>query len=137
MLICSCSGKEDSDSRHSRDAATKEVATPDTEHNVTEMTPVTVASEKEKLIVIDFFATWCGPCRQLSPFFEKWANTYKDEVRFVKVDVDAEQMTAEEFGIEAMPTVVILAPDSTEITRIVGFRPDEIQQSIESAIATR
>lgn len=128
LFSASCS-KRDSHSGH-KSARTEVTTHEDT--SAPEMTDV--KTDSRKIIVIDFFATWCGPCRQLSPYFEKWANTYRDNATFDKVDVDRDQMLAEEFEIEALPTVVILSEDSVELQRIVGFDPQGIEQAIRSAI---
>nr|AAK72483.1 thioredoxin [Branchiostoma belcheri] len=60
-------------------------------------------AETDKLIVVDFTASWCGPCRMIAPVFEKLAEENPDVV-FVKVDVDANDETAGACGISAMPT---------------------------------
>ncbi|XP_033889710.1 thioredoxin-like [Acipenser ruthenus] len=56
-----------------------------------------------KLVIVDFTATWCGPCKSISPFFDALAEKYKDVV-FLKVDVDEAQDVAEECQIKCMPT---------------------------------
>jgi thioredoxin 1 len=56
-----------------------------------------------KLVVVDFWATWCGPCRAIAPKFEALAQTYTDVI-FIKVDVDENEETSQECGITAMPT---------------------------------
>ncbi|CAH1244114.1 TXN [Branchiostoma lanceolatum] len=62
-----------------------------------------VADNKDKLIVVDFTASWCGPCKMIGPVFEKLAEEHSDVI-FVKVDVDANDETAGACGISAMPT---------------------------------
>ncbi len=80
------------------------------------------AGETDKMVVIDFFATWCGPCKVMDK--ETWP--HKDVVAWVeknailiKVDVDIEEAVAKEFNITAMPTVVFLKADKSEISRFV------------------
>jgi len=60
-----------------------------------------------KLVVIDFFATWCGPCKMIGPVIEKMAGEMKDVV-FLKVDVDESEDLAAEYSVQAMPTFVFL-----------------------------
>lgn len=95
-----------------------------------------VKTAKNNIIVVDFFATWCGPCRQLSPYFEKWANVYRDNAVFEKVDVDQEQMLADEYEIDALPTVIVFSEDSVELQRVIGFDPEGIEAAIQKAINT-
>ncbi|KAJ3439189.1 thioredoxin-like protein [Anaeramoeba flamelloides] len=61
-----------------------------------------IIKEKPK-VVVDFFATWCGPCIRIAPVYKKFAETYP-EVTFVKVDVDEENEIAQDCKIRAMPT---------------------------------
>lgn len=61
----------------------------------------------DKLVVVDFFATWCGPCKMISPHMEEMSKTMTDVV-FLKVDVDECEDIAQEFKITAMPTFVFL-----------------------------
>ena len=76
-------------------------------------------TEKSNLVVVDFFATWCGPCRILGPILENVANEIQD-VDIFKVDVDENEKTAREFGIMSIPTIVLLK-DGKEIARNVGL----------------
>jgi large subunit ribosomal protein L40e len=62
-----------------------------------------LASAGDKIVVVDFTATWCGPCKRIAPLFEKLAQENPD-MEFVKVDVDENEDVAEECGISAMPT---------------------------------
>lgn len=59
------------------------------------------------VVVIDFFATWCGPCKKVAPMYEEMAKVYSS-VTFLKVDVDESNEVAEMFDVRAMPTFVIL-----------------------------
>ncbi len=80
------------------------------------------AGETDKMVVVDFFATWCGPCKMMDK--ETWPQ--EDVVAWVgkhailiKVDVDKEKAVAEQFNITAMPTIVFLKADKSEISRFV------------------
>ena len=63
------------------------------------------------LTILDFNATWCGPCKQFAPAFHEAAEKFGDKVTFVSIDVDVNPETAASFGIEAIPTVIFLYPN--------------------------
>ena len=84
------------------------------------------AGETDKMVVIDFFATWCAPCKMMDK--ETWP--HEDVVAWVekhailiKVDVDKEEALAKEFNVTMMPTIVFLKADKSEISRMVGGYP--------------
>ena len=78
-------------------------------------------------VLIDFFATWCGPCKMLAPVLDSVASNHPD-VKFVKVDVDKELQATREFRVTAMPTLV-LVDNGAVANRSVGYMPvDEIEE---------
>ena len=82
------------------------------------------AVEHSPLSVVDFWATWCGPCRMLAPVIEKLGEEYGEKVLIAKVDVDAEPELARRFGIMSIPTVVFLK-NGREFERKVGLMAPE------------
>lgn len=80
------------------------------------------AAAQPGVTLIDFTAAWCSPCRVLGTVLATLARDYAGRARFVAVDVDAEPMIAERFGVRAMPTVVLWR-DGREVGRLVGSRP--------------
>lgn len=74
-------------------------------------------------VVVDFFATWCGPCKMLGPLFEKVSEDVND-VKFVKLDVDKFNGIAREYGVMSIPTL-ILFENGKELKRNVGFMSED------------
>ncbi len=72
------------------------------------------------LVYIDFYATWCGPCKQLKPRFDKWAKTSKGKHKFLKVNVDKLPRVSEKYKIRSMPTMIVLDEKGKVINRKVG-----------------
>ena len=72
----------------------------------------------EKEAVVDFYATWCGPCKMFGPIFEEVSN--EKNINFVKLDVDKHSNIAREYGVMSIPTI-ILFKDGKEIKRFTGF----------------
>ena len=73
---------------------------------------------KQGAVVIDFFATWCGPCKRIAPTFEKLADSLTS-IQFFKVDVDESPELVNEFDVSAMPTFIFLK-DGKEVRRVEG-----------------
>lgn len=71
-------------------------------------------------VMVDFWATWCGPCQLAGPVVDELADEYKGKVTIGKLDVDANQETAAKYGVMSIPTV-ILFKDGQEVGRKVGF----------------
>ena len=91
-------------------------------------------NESKKLIVVDFTASWCGPCRFISPFLAELAKKYTNAI-FVKVDVDELKSVAQDWAIEAMPTFVFVK-EGTILGKVVGAKKEELQQTIEKHAVT-
>jgi len=99
------------------------------------MTTVTSANIEELMkapyAVLDFWATWCGPCRMLSPTVEALAEKYEGKVAFGSVNVDDEALIATQFGISVIPTLFFLKEGKT-FAKTVGVRPaSELEKIIE------
>ena len=81
-----------------------------------------VVAASELPVVVDFWAPWCGPCRQMAPQFEQAAGTLKGRALLVKVNSDDNPRTASRFGIRSLPTLVKLQ-QGLEVARLAGARP--------------
>lgn len=84
------------------------------------------------IVVVDFFATWCGPCKMLAPVFESLGNEMQNEARFVKVDIDQSLEIAQQFNISTVPTMMIFK-NGKPVESLVGFMPKEkIKAKVQS-----
>lgn len=87
------------------------------------------SKQTSKLIVIDFTATWCGPCQYIQPAVNEFAEIYTD-VDFIKIDVDELEGVAQEFGVQTMPTFILLKRGK-EVDRVVGAKKEDLKKKIE------
>lgn len=87
---------------------------------------------KDKVTVVDFHATWCGPCKQIAPFVDRLEKDHTDAV-FVKVDVDEVSDVAAECGVRAMPTFMIFRNDE-KVSEVVGANPAALKAAVVSAL---
>lgn len=79
---------------------------------------------KEGVVLVDFWATWCGPCKMIAPVLEELDAEMGDKVKIVKVDVDENQQTASQFGVMSIPTLVLMK-DGKEVDKVIGFQPKD------------
>ena len=83
-----------------------------------------IEASKEKGIVVDFWAPWCGPCQVLKPVLENIAKDYTDKMTLVKVNVDEHKENASKFGVMSIPSVKLFK-DGKVVSEFVGSQPDE------------
>lgn len=85
----------------------------------------------EKAVLVDFFATWCGPCKMLSPVLEGVAEKMKDKVTIVKVDVDRSPDLAAKFGVMSVPTMIMFK-NGRQVDAFSGYMPEaDLMANIE------
>lgn len=77
---------------------------------------------KEKFVLVDFWATWCAPCRMIAPIIEQIADQYHGKLVVGKVDIDQQEELAIRYGIQSIPTV-ILFKDGKVVAKEIGVKP--------------
>ena len=80
------------------------------------------------VVLIDFFAEWCGPCKMLAPAVEDISNEMAGKAKVFKIDVDKEGSIAQKYGIMSVPTVLIFQ-NGKPVDKMVGFQPKDILKS--------
>ena len=90
--------------------------------SVTDETFIADVLQSEKTVLVDFWAEWCGPCRQVSPIREEIANEHADKLEIVKLNVDENPRTAADYGITSIPTMNVYAGGEV-VKSIVGAKP--------------
>nr|WP_328286484.1 thioredoxin [Ureibacillus manganicus] len=76
------------------------------------------------VVLVDFWATWCGPCKMIAPVLEEIDAEIGDQVKIAKLDVDNNQATAAEYQVMSIPTL-LLFKDGQQVAKTVGFQPKE------------
>ncbi|MFP9127095.1 thioredoxin [Niallia sp. BSM11] len=76
------------------------------------------------VVLADFWAPWCGPCKMIAPVLEELDSEIGDKVKIVKIDVDENQESASKFGVMSIPTLLVFK-DGEVVDKVVGFQPKE------------
>jgi thioredoxin 2 len=101
---------------------------------VTDATFSTDVERSQLPVLLDMWAPWCGPCRTIAPMVEELAGEMSGRVRVAKLNVDENPVTAARFGVQSIPTLLVLR-QGREIDRIVGVQPkSEIARRLERAV---
>jgi thioredoxin 1 len=88
-------------------------------------------------VLVDFWATWCGPCKMIAPIVEDLAGEYQGKLKVLKLDVDENSGIAAKYNVMSIPTLGIFNKGEL-IERIVGYMPKEqLKKRIEAALASR
>ena len=91
-------------------------------HNITDAT--FEAETNEGLVLVDFWATWCGPCKMIAPVLEELAADYEGKADILKLDVDENPSTAAKYEVMSIPTLIVFK-DGQPVDKVVGFQPKE------------
>ena len=90
--------------------------------------------EGDRPVIIDFYATWCRPCRMTAPVVEKLAKEYQGKIDFYKVDVDKEQDLAAAFGIQSIPTFLFIPAKGKPTAQMGAMQKADFEEIIKSVI---
>ncbi len=93
------------------------------------------ALETDQLVIIDFWAVWCGPCRMIAPIIEELASEYEGKVKVGKLDVDSNPNTAMTYGVRSIPTVLFMK-NGEVVDKIIGAVPkNQFVEKINAKVA--
>ncbi len=93
----------------------------------------TEIEQAEVPVLIDFYATWCGPCTAMAPVLEEFAREQEGKVKIFKINVDENPKTPAKYGVRGIPTLILFAKGK-EVNKIVGMTPkDHLEKMLDSA----
>lgn len=94
------------------------------------------AAKAHPLLLVDFWAEWCGPCRMIAPLLEELAGEYAGRLAIGKVNVDENRQTAARFGVRSIPTLIFLR-EGSQVEQIVGAHPKAaLKSKIDQVLAS-
>ena len=141
LVLAACNNKTENQEGNNANGINNEaaqsempVASPDDEGQGEWIKQTTIMSAKP--MVIDFFATWCGPCKELAPILDEIEKNHKGDVIFKRIDVDQEPALAQEFRVEAIPTLMFVTPKG-EYQTIMGLQEAAVIEAKIAELLTR
>ena len=102
--------------------------------NVTDTDFDTQVEKAQGVTVVDFWATWCAPCRMIAPLLDQLASQYEGKVRVTKLDVDANVKTASRFNVRSIPTILFFK-DGKLVDQVVGADKGKLEQKFREYAA--
>lgn len=131
--LASCGSSKEKEQTAAENAAVEETVAAQPAVTVLEK-GATIGKETDKLVVIDFNATWCGPCRQFAPTFDKVAEEYQGKARFYSVDVDVHPELAGQYQVQSIPMVAYIKPDGTYTTTVGLLSESDFKAALDAAL---
>jgi len=103
--------------------------------NITDDSFESEVLQSDKLVLVDFWATWCGPCKMIAPILEEIANEMSDKVKITKMDVDVNKVVAGKFNIMSIPSLLFFK-DGKMVDQVVGAVPKaQLMSRVDNAMA--
>ena len=110
------------------------ISAPDFTLKTIEGQEVTLSGLRGKVVLLDFWATWCGPCRAISPIVEELANEFSGRVKITKLNVDENPATPSQYGVRGIPTLILFKSGKI-LDQIVGAAPKaRLKALVEKAL---
>ena len=88
--------------------------------------------QSEQPVLVDFFATWCGPCKSMNPVLKQVAHEMSGKAKVIKIDIDKNRNTAMQFGVQAVPTFMLFKKGEVVWSHKGGTSAGRLKQAIES-----
>ncbi len=136
-LLASCGSKADAkaEAAAAEERAAEMTTVADAEPAVIDLEKgATLPADPGKLVVVDFNATWCGPCKQFAPNFESVAEKYAGKALFYSVDVDQHPELAARYGVQSIPMVLFIRPDGQTATSLGFLQEAEFDTLVASQL---
>ncbi|XP_037937817.1 thioredoxin-2-like isoform X2 [Teleopsis dalmanni] len=135
--------KADAQKKETEAASTSKNATATTEEstekimsiNSKELFDKALASAGNKIVMVEFFAEWCGPCKKITPKLEELSTQYAERLIMLKVDVDDCEDIAIQYKVTSMPTFIFLK-NNEKVEEVIGSNTDKIEKALEKLFAT-